>query len=158
MSQLEHVVEVLRPAPVITPDNELYWAGAREGRLVVQECAGCGERHHPPRPLCPDCHSPDQVPLETAGTGTVYSYSLLHHPQNAAFEYPIVAVLVDLDEGPRILSAMPGLDPGAARIGMRVRVAFAPTRDGGQVPVFEQISSATAFPEGAAPKAPGNED
>jgi uncharacterized OB-fold protein len=93
--------------------------------------------------------------LETAGTGTVYSYSLLHYPQNAAFDYPIVAVLVDLDEGPRILSAMPWLDPGAARIGMRVRVAFTPTRDGGQVPVFEQVFSATAFPEGAAPKAPG---
>jgi uncharacterized protein len=141
MSQLEHVVEVLRPAPVITQDNELYWAAAREGRLVVQECAGCGERHHPPRPLCPDCHSPDQVPHETAGTGTVYSYSLLHYPQNAAFDYPIVAVLVDLDEGPRVLSAMPWTDPADVRIGMPVRVAFVPARDGAQLPVFEPVDN-----------------
>jgi uncharacterized OB-fold protein len=142
MSQLEHVVEVLRPAPVITSDSEPYWAAAREGRLVVQECAGCGRRHHPPRPLCPDCHSPDQVPRETGGTGTVYSYSLLHHPQNPVFDYPVVAVLVDLDEGPRILSAMPWVDPAAVAIGLRVRVAFAPTRDGAQVPVFELVEEA----------------
>lgn len=135
------MTDVLRPGPRTTADNQIFWSAAREGRLVVQECANCARRHHPPRVMCPDCHSTDQLARDLPGTGVVYSYSLLHHPQHGAFDYPVVAVLVDLDEGPRILSGMPSADPASVRIGMRVRVAFAPTKDGGQVPVFEEAAA-----------------
>jgi uncharacterized OB-fold protein len=74
--------------------------------------------------------------IDLAGTGVVYSYALLHHPQNPRFDYPVPAVLVDLDEGIRILSNMVGIDPHEITIGMEVEVAFEPADDGMQVPVF----------------------
>ena len=66
---------------------------------------------HPPRPMCPECHSVDVEIVELSGDGTVYSYAILHHPQHPAFSYPVVAVLVDLDEGVRIVSNLIGVAP-----------------------------------------------
>src|SRR5947208_3666396 len=125
------------PAPILTDDNQAYWEAAKEGRLVAQRCTNCGQFHHPPRPMCPQCHSTDHEMVDLAGTGVVYSYALLHHPQNPAFTYPIPAVLVDLDEGVRIVSNLVGVDPGEIRIGMEVEVAFEPAEDDMAVPVFK---------------------
>jgi uncharacterized OB-fold protein len=125
------------PPPILTGDSAAYWAAVGEGRLVVQRCADCGRFQHPPRPMCPECHSLEQRVVDVSGLGVVYSYSLLHHPQHPAFSYPVIAVLVDLDEGPRILSNLVGVVPGEVRIGMPVQVAFRPTAGGSAVPVFE---------------------
>jgi uncharacterized OB-fold protein len=128
---------VVRPAPVLTEDNRFFWDAAAQGRLVAQRCRGCGRLHHPPRPVCPACHSLEHEAVDLAGTGRVYSYAVLHHPQNPQFSYPLVAVLVDLDEGLRVVSNLVGVEPADVRIGMPVRVAFAPTADDRAVPVFE---------------------
>ena len=125
-----------RPAPVLTDDNEGYWLAAKDRRLAVQRCAACGTTHHPPRPMCPACHSVELQWQDVAGTGVVYSYALLHHPQHPAFEYPVPAVLVDLDEGVRVVSNLVDVDPHDIHIGMPVEVAFAATDDGFAVPVF----------------------
>jgi hypothetical protein len=86
--------------------------------------------------MCPTCHSVAQTTVELAGTGTVYSYSILHHPQHRAFSYPVLAVLVDLDEGIRVLSNLVDTDPSTVSIGMPVEVRFEPTGDDMAVPVF----------------------
>jgi hypothetical protein len=125
-----------RPAPILTADNQDFWEAARQGRLVTQQCAGCGRRRHPPRPMCPTCHALEYEIVDLAGTGVVYSYSILHHPQNPAFSYPVIAVLVDLDEGIRILSNLVEIEPGQVRIGLPVHVRFEPTQGGMAVPVF----------------------
>jgi uncharacterized OB-fold protein len=125
-----------RPAPVVTEDNQEFWDAAREGRLVTQRCRACGKLRHPPRPMCPYCRSLDHEVVELAGTGVVYSYTVLHHPQHPAFTYPVVAVLVDLDEGVRVLSNLVGVDPSEIRIGMPVHVGFEATADDQAVPVF----------------------
>ena len=71
------------------------------------------------------------------------SYALLHHPRNPAFEYPVLAALVDLDEGIRLVSNLVDVEPGDIRIGMPVRVAFAPTADDGALPVFRPATDAS---------------
>ena len=126
-----------RPAPIITDDNKVFWDAAREGRLVAQRCRECGRLRHPPRPICPECHSILQETVELSGTGTVYSYAILHHPQHPAFSYPVVAVLIDLDEGIRVVSNLIGVEVPDVRIGMPVQVRFEPTADDMAVPVFE---------------------
>lgn len=70
------------------------------------------------------------------GTGSLYSYAVLHHPRSPRFEYPVLAALVDLDEGVRIVTNLVGIEPADVRIGMRLTVDFEPTSDGGTVPVF----------------------
>jgi hypothetical protein len=127
---------VVRPAPILTDDNHAFWDAAREGRLVTQRCGGCGRLQHPPRPMCPSCQGLEMEIVDLAGTGVVYSYSILHHPQHPSFDYPVVAALIDLDEGVRILSNLVDVPPEDVRIGMPVEVRFVPTRDEMAVPVF----------------------
>ena len=135
----------VRPAPLLTEDNHEFWEAARDGRLVAQGCSSCGRLRHPPRPMCPHCHSLDHELVELSGRGVVYSYALLHHPRHPRFDYPVVAALVDLDEGIRLVTNLVGVEPGEIRIGLPVTVAFAPTDDGMAVPVFRPVE-----PEGAS--------
>jgi hypothetical protein len=126
-----------RPAPLLTEDNKFFWEAAREGRLVAQRCGSCGRLLHPPRPMCPDCLGVEMEVVELSGYGSVYSYTVLHHPQNPRFEYPLVAALVDLEEGIRLVTNLVGEAAHTPEIGLPVRVVFAPTDRDYQVPVFE---------------------
>jgi uncharacterized protein len=132
---------VTRPDPLVTEDSEVFWSAADDSHLVAQRCSACGALRHPPRPMCPHCHSLDFEPQELSGRGTVYSFAILHHPQNPAFEYPVVAALIDLEEGVRLMSNLRGLDPSEIEIGMPVVVSYVPTVGGHQVPVFEPVRS-----------------
>ncbi len=93
-----------RLAPAISPDTEFFWNGLREHKLLIQRCRGCRALRHPPRPMCPNCRSLDWDPIESAGRGTVYSYVMPHEPRFPFFEYPYIVVLVQLDEGVRLVS------------------------------------------------------
>jgi hypothetical protein len=126
-----------RPAPIRTDDNQAFWDAASARHLVAERCLKCGRLRHPPRPMCPACHSIEHEMVELAGTGAVYSYAILHYPQNPSFTYPVIAVLVDLDEGVRLVSNLVGVDPSDVRIGMPVQVTFQETEHEMAVPVFE---------------------
>ena len=126
---------------MLTDDNEGYWLAAKDGRLVIQRCTACGRYNHPPRPMCPECHGVEMTWQDVSGRGVVYSYSLLHHPQHPSFEYPVPAVLVDLEEGVRVVSNLVDLPTEDIRIGMAVEVTFAPTADDFAVPVFRPAGS-----------------
>jgi hypothetical protein len=78
------------------------------------------------------------VPL--SGRGTLYSYAFLHHPQHPAFDYPVLAALVDLDEGIRLLSNLVGVESAQVEIGMSLEVSFVATADERAVPVFGPAS------------------
>lgn len=130
-----------RPAPRPTDDSAVYWDAVARHELVAERCAACTQLRHPPRPMCPHCHSLEWQEQRLAGTGTLYSYAVLHHPRSPAFEYPVLAALVDLDEGVRIVTNLVGTEPAEVRIGMRVEVEFEPTKNGGTVPVFRPLRS-----------------
>ncbi|OLT42752.1 DNA-binding protein [Saccharomonospora sp. CUA-673] len=112
---------VLRP--VVTQDNAFFWEGLREGELRIQRW---GETlRHPPGPMSPhgDLDArPDYV--VAAGTGTVYSYLVHHHPPVPGKELPFVVALVELDEGVRVLGELSGIEPEDVRIGLAVEVWF----------------------------------
>lgn len=134
---------VTRPSPLVTDDSAVFWDAAADHRLVAQRCVQCGRLRHPPRPMCPECHSLDVEAFELSGRGTIYSYSILHHPQNPVFQYPILAVLVDLEEGIRLVSNLEGVAPEDVRIGMAVEVGYTPTANGPAVPVFRLASGSS---------------
>jgi hypothetical protein len=117
----------------------VYWDAIARHELVAQCCHACGELRHPPRPMCPRCRSLEWQEQRLAGTGSLYSYAVLHHPQSPAFEYPVIAALVDLDEGVRIVTNLVGIEPADIRIGMPVTVEYEPTKDDGVVPVFRPL-------------------
>lgn len=116
------------PGKVIPqPDDlnlELFQAIAASSEMHVQQCADCGAYAHPPRYYCARCFSPAYRMTQVSGAGTVYSHTLSHVTAEPAWqdEVPYATVVVELDEGPRIVAAARHPDPAAIRLGQRVRV------------------------------------
>lgn len=125
-----------RPRPAVTADNAFFFEGTRRGELLVQRCGGCGRLRHPPLPACPQCRSLDWAPVPVAGTGTIYSFVVVHHPQVPAFDYPLPIALVELDDGVRMVGQLVGVDPAAVRIGMAVAAELTAVDDELTLPLF----------------------
>lgn len=119
----------MRLAPSMSPDTQFFWEGLKEHRLLIQRCVDCGVLRHPPRPMCPSCNSLAWNTLEASGRGTVHSFVMPQHPQFPFMEYPYIVALVDLEEGPRLVSNLREINPEDAAIGMPVE-AFYETFDG----------------------------
>lgn len=113
-----------RLAPAVSPDTEFFWNGLRDNKLLIQRCDGCGALRNPPRPMCPHCRSLAWTAIESSGRGTVYSHVVPLEPKFPFFDYPYVVVLVELDEGIRLVSNLCGVDPAAVTPGMPVEVFF----------------------------------
>jgi uncharacterized OB-fold protein len=129
----------MRLAPAITPDTECFWNALREHRLVIQRCGGCGVLRHPPRPMCPQCHSLEWDTVDASGRGTVFSFVMPQHPSYPWFDYPYIVAIVELAEGTRLVTNIVGVAPEAVSIGMTVQVQFE-EHDGGLVlPVFAPV-------------------
>lgn len=86
--------------------------------------------------MCPHCRAVSIEVVELSGRGTLYSYAILHHPRHPAFEYPVLAALVELDEGIRLFSNLVGVDPADIHIGMPLEVDFEPRGPDAAVPIF----------------------
>ena len=99
--------------PTIDAASAPYWGAARRGQLLIAECAACGKVHHYPRPFCPFCWSEDVRPVQASGVGTLYTYSTVYVNDLAPFKerLPYVAALVELDEGPRLMTTIEGAAP-----------------------------------------------
>ncbi len=116
----------LGPLPVPGPDDAPYWEGLDGGTLLLQRCDTCGTVRHPPRPRCGQCASAAFTWRPATGLGTVYSFTIVRHAPNAALAgaVPYVVALIQLDEGPRLVSNVVGVDPELVAIGQRVQVEF----------------------------------
>jgi uncharacterized OB-fold protein len=130
------VAAARRPRPSTSQDNAFFFDGARDGKLQVQRCGGCGRLQHPPTPVCPECGSFDRGVAEVSGRGTVHSFVVNHHPQVEGFEYPLVVALVDLEEGIRLVTNLVGVEPGDVRIDMPVEAELVAVDDDLTLPMF----------------------
>lgn len=132
----------VRPIPPTSELTQPYWDAARRGELALQLCEGCGERPFPPRARCPSCGAPDLAWAPVSGRGTVYSYTVARrapHPVFAA-QLPLIVAIVELDEGPRMVTNLVGCDPAELEVGMAVEVRFDPIDDSDMaLPVFTPI-------------------
>jgi uncharacterized protein len=132
-----------RPMPAITQDSSFFFDGAKRGELLIQRCEACGTLRHPPRPGCPKCGSLEWGTIAASGRGTVFSFVVVHHPQVPGFDYPLPVVLVELDEGTRIVSNITGIEPSEIEIGLPVEVDFATYGEDLTLPVFRPAAYAT---------------
>ena len=114
----------LRPVPAITRDTQFWWDGIQERKLLIQRCSACGNLRHPPGPMCPSCHSLEWETLAATGRGEIYSYVSFYHPPIPPFDVPNLIVLVELDEGTRVVSNLPGVSSDQVRVGMPVQARF----------------------------------
>jgi len=133
--------EPQRPLPEPTQLTAPYWNAARDKRLVVQCCQGCGHLQFFPRPFCLKCASERIDWQEVTGEGTIYTFTINHRAPNAFMKerLPYAVAIVDLDEGVRMMANIVNSDLAAIEIGKRVKVVF--ERVSGEIvlPQFELV-------------------
>lgn len=114
-----------KPLPEITETNRPFWDSVKAHGMKLPKCAGCGKFHAPPRDFCPHCLSGDMTWEAVRGTGEVYSFIVMHQIYNPAFkaDAPYNVAMVQLDEGPRLVSNVIGPNDRIT-IGDRVRVVY----------------------------------
>jgi uncharacterized OB-fold protein len=99
-----------RPLPVPTPETKHFWDGTARGELWLQRCRACSSTYFPPQPFCPSCSSDDIELVRASGQGFLYSYVITHRAA-PGFEAPYVIGVVELDEGPRLLTNIVDVAP-----------------------------------------------
>lgn len=122
------------PGLTVTQDNGFWFEAARAGRLEIQRCAACSTLRHPPGPACPTCRSFEWDTVVASGRCTLHSWTVIHHPQDPAFTYPLVVALVDLEEGTRLVADVAGLGPDELSIGMPLEIGFSEHAHGEVLP------------------------
>ena len=119
------MAEANRPLPNFEePDTKPFWDGTKERELRYQKCADCGAVVFHPRRHCTGCLGSDLSWETASGRATVYSYSIVRQSYHPFFRehIPYVVAWVDLEEGPRLLSNIVGIDAGEVRCDMPVEV------------------------------------
>jgi uncharacterized OB-fold protein len=117
--------EYKKPLPYINNETKAYWEGTKSHQLLLRKCRACGRYHFYPRDFCPSCFSFDVEWVKASGRGTVYSVTVCHLPA-AGFKdvVPYNLALVELEEGPRMMTNIVDCPNDDIKIGMAVEVAF----------------------------------
>jgi len=137
-------MDLERPLPTpITPECRPYWEGARDGKLMIPKCRACGKPFMYPRVACPFCASRDVGWVQATGRGKLFSFEIAHQILNKAFKVktPVVLAMVELEEGPRLLTNLVGVapDPKQIRCDMPVEVCFEKLTDQVSLPMFRPV-------------------
>jgi hypothetical protein len=115
-----------RPEPEVSRVGAPFWEAAKNGKLIIQHCQACNENIFYPRIRCPKCHAEELDWIDSAGKGTIYSYSVVLNNAPSAFQpdMPYVVAIVRLNEGVQMLTNIVDCDPDAIHCDMAVEVVF----------------------------------
>lgn len=123
---MEQMMTVTRPLPELSVLSEPFWAAARERRLVIQRCLGCDACRFPPEIACSHCGSGDFEWAAVSGRATLYTWTVAHPPLLPFFREraPWPIAVVQLEEGPRLVTNIIGVPVNGYEIGMPLAVDF----------------------------------
>jgi uncharacterized OB-fold protein len=115
-----------KPLPSPDADTAEFWRGLREGRLLLQHCADCGGMQYYQQAACRACGGEHLTHRAASGRGTVHSFSVVHRAPGPAFkaDVPYAVLLVELEEGPRMISTYVDGSPDDVGFDMPVMLAF----------------------------------
>ena len=123
--------DTMPPAGRILPGDdglggEFYARAAHTGVLHLQRCDDCARWRHPPRVLCAVCGSSEWSWQPTAGRGRVFTWTVTHRATDLAFSdhLPYAILVVELDEGPRVVGNLLHAEPSELRLNLPVRVVL----------------------------------
>ncbi|WP_319435679.1 Zn-ribbon domain-containing OB-fold protein [Mycobacterium sp. RTGN5] len=127
-----------RPTP--DTDTVAWWDRLRQHELTFQRCRACGRPWLYVRSVCPFCWSEDIELEQASGRARLYTWSVVH--QNGppfADRVPYIAAIVDLVEGPRLMTTIEDCPVADLRDGLDVQVVFRDTEDGWTFPNFRPV-------------------
>ena len=134
-----------RPLPEATPETREFWDGAKRHELRIQRCRACGKAYFFPRPFCPNCSSRDVEWFTASGRGKLHTYVINQRPAMGFQDYvPYVIAIVELDEGPRMMSNIVGIDPSPENlpIDLALEVTWEQQSDEITLPLFRPRGTA----------------
>jgi hypothetical protein len=122
-------------------DDDFFWDGARDGKLLIQKCNDCQTPIHPPLPMCPHCQSLDLSSMECCGRGEVMGWVMSKHPTKQDDTDVRIVVLVKLAENIRLISNLQGIEIDEIEAGLPVEVFY---QDFGEavLPQFRPVGAA----------------
>jgi len=128
-----------KPVPRPTPETQPFWDGCAAGELRLQHCDDCGHVQFYPRKLCSGCFSEHISWVPASGHGKVRTWSLVVMPGAPGFEdeVPFVSALIELDEGPTMLSVLREISNDEVEANMPVQVLFEARSEEIHVPYFK---------------------
>lgn len=131
--------EYKKPIPVPSAEAQPYWDGLRDRKLLMPRCDACGKYWFPPSLLCPHCNATKWAWSSTSGRGRIFSYVVYHRVYHPGFanEVPYAVAVIELDEGPRMISNVIGIAPDKLACDMRVEVVYQPITETITLPKFK---------------------
>ena len=127
-----------KPLPVVTEESRPFWEGCQKGKLLLQYCGSCQQYQFYPRLYCMQCGSVELQWVQASGYGVIYSYTIIHQNKSPEFvhETPYNVAIVQLEEGPRMLSNIVDIEPVGLQVELPVTVVFDQTTDSITLPRF----------------------
>ncbi|HEX75028.1 MAG TPA: Zn-ribbon domain-containing OB-fold protein [Dehalococcoidia bacterium] len=128
-----------KPLPQPNADTRPFWDGCKEHQLRFQKCRDCGHVRWPPSIICPRCYSSEVEWMVASGEGKVYTFVVYHYAYHKAFEndLPYITAIVELEEGPHILTNIVGCSSDEVRCDMPVKVAWEDVTEEFSLPKFK---------------------
>lgn len=126
-------------ARILPPETEVsrpFREGCRVGELRLQRCDACGRFQFYPRDICSHCSGDGLSWQAVSGRGRIASFTVVRRGISPAYPAPYVVALVDLEEGPRMMSSVVGCEPEAVTVGAAVAVKFEDWGADHVLPVF----------------------
>ena len=136
------MLEYKKPIPVPSDESKPYWEGLREHRLMMPKCSACEGYWFPPTQYCTHCRSGDWAWTQVSGKGKVFSFVVYHRVYHPGFaeETPYAVAVIELAEGPRMLSNVVGVPPEAIICDMPVEIVFDDVAEGVTLPKFKPVA------------------
>ncbi len=133
-----------KPLPLLEGLSEEFFGWCKNGELRFQRCTECGVWRHVPREMCADCGSIDWDWQRSCGRGKVFTWTVVERPLHPAFaeSVPYAPVVVEMEEGVRVLSEVVDCAPSELRIDMPVDVHFVAVTEEVTLPVFRRRAPA----------------
>jgi uncharacterized OB-fold protein len=118
-----------------------FYGWCTKGELRFQKCSDCGAWRHVPREMCPDCGSTEWDWQKSSGAGKVFTWTVAERPLHPAFAdaAPYAPVVVEMEEGVRVLTEIVDCPPSELKIDMPVEVVFDAVTDGVTLPKFRRV-------------------
>ena len=114
-----------KPLPQADEESQEFYDGARRHELMLMRCKACGAWRMPSRPRCPDCWSTDTEWAQASGRATLYSFGIMHQKfPGFTDDVPYNYAVVELEEGPRIVSNIVGAANDELRVDMPLVAYF----------------------------------
>lgn len=135
-----------RALPQPTPETKPFWEAAKRHELWIQQCQDCLKHYFYPRPYCPHCLSDNTKWVQVSGRGTLHTFSISYRAAPGFEEMtPYIIAVVELAEGPRMMTNLIGIDPDPAKLtkDLPVEVVFQDVTDEITLPYFRPTLAQT---------------